>query len=272
MEKRGWIPATKNDDDLESALKRFFGVDSLDTEPEIFVAARKTDADRELSDAQRAWCFRAWHLSKAVMASPFREELLASCEEQLKKLVGFAQESRKVPKTLAEHGIRFVIVEPLAGSKIDGAAFWLDERSPVIAVSARFDRIDAFWFTLFHEFIHIKHRDGVSIDTDIVGEPTIAKSDIERRADNEASAMLIPTKVMESFVLRVAPRYSKERINQFANKIKVHPGIIVGQLQHRGEIGFQANREMLVKVRDIVKDSAMTDGWGNQIDLEGSKQ
>lgn len=270
IERRGWIPRTTTASELEAALCKFFAVDSLETEPEIFVAARKSDADRALSAQQRAWCFRAWHLAKAVAAARYKDELLPSCEAQLKKLVGFAQEARKVPRILAEHGIRYVIVEPLPGSKIDGAAFWLDDRSPVIAMSARFDRIDAFWFTLCHEFAHIKNRDGVSIDTDIAGEPPIAKSDIERRADNEASAMLIQPSVLESFILRVAPRFSKDRINQFANKIKVHPGIIVGQLQHRGQIGFQANREMLVKVRDIVTGSAMTDGWGTQLELEGS--
>ncbi len=268
MEKRGWISTPKNDDDLEESLKRFFGLESLDDEPPLFVAVRKTDADRNLSDAQRAWCFRAIHLAKTVMAARFDEARLDECARQLRSLIGFPQEARKVPRVLADFGIRFVIVEPLPGSKMDGAAFWLDDQSPVIAVSVRYDRIDAFWFTLWHEFIHIKYRDGVSIDIDLTGEPSIAKSDIERRADNEASAMLIPPTVIDSFIQRVAPRFSKDRINQFANKIKVHPGIIVGQLQHRGQIGYQANREMLVKVRDIVAESAMTDGWGRNILLE----
>ena len=31
---------------------------------------------------------------------------------------------------------------------MDGAAFWLDGRAPVIALSLRYDRIDWFWFVL----------------------------------------------------------------------------------------------------------------------------
>ena len=42
--------------------------------------------------------------------------------------------------------------------------------------------------------------------------------------------------------------------------------VIGGQLQHRGEIGYQANRKWLVKVRDTVLSAAIADGWGNTID------
>src|SRR5436190_16390460 len=43
----------------------------------------------------------------------------------LRKLAAFAPEAKKVAKTLADYGIRFVIVEPLPSTKMDGAAFWI---------------------------------------------------------------------------------------------------------------------------------------------------
>ena len=45
----------------------------------------------------------------------------------------------------------------------------------------------------------------------------------------------------------------------------MHPGVIVGQLQYLGEIGYSSNREMLVKIRDIITSTALTDGWGQSI-------
>ena len=45
----------------------------------------------------------------------------------------------------------------------------------------------------------------------------------------------------------------------------VNPGIVVGQLQHREVIQWSHSREMLVKVRDIVTQSALTDGWGHRL-------
>ena len=70
---------------------------------------------------------------------------------------------------------------------------------------------------------------------------------------------------MDSFIRRVGPLYSKQRIVQFAHRVKIHPGIIVGQLQNRDEIGYSANREMLTKVREVVAQTALTDGWGRTI-------
>jgi hypothetical protein len=45
----------------------------------------------------------------------------------------------------------------------------------------------------------------------------------------------------------------------------MHPGVIVGQLQRREEIGYSALRDFLVKVRPAVTTTAMTDGWGQEI-------
>ncbi|GAJ11038.1 unnamed protein product, partial [marine sediment metagenome] len=43
------------------------------------------------------------------------------------------------------------------------------------------------------------------------------------------------------------------------------PGIVVGQLQHRREISYAHNRDMLVKIRRTITESALTDGWGNSL-------
>jgi HTH-type transcriptional regulator/antitoxin HigA len=70
---------------------------------------------------------------------------------------------------------------------------------------------------------------------------------------------------MDSFIRRVGPLYSRTRIIQFANRLKIHPGIIVGQLQYRREVGFGTNREMLVKIRESLIETTLTDGWGHSI-------
>ena len=59
-------------------------------------------------------------------------------------------------------------------------------------------------------------------------------SEIETRANKEAAEMLIPRDRLLSFIQRTRPFYYAEKIIQFANMLKIHPGIIAGQLQHRG--------------------------------------
>jgi HTH-type transcriptional regulator / antitoxin HigA len=269
LQKRGWIRATDNPSLIEADLCRLFELKNIEDEPQLSALMRKTDLLAELTPAQRAWCFRVRQLARCVPVSEFRENRLPQCERDLRKLAAYSKEVRKVPGVLAQYGIRYIVVEPLPGIKVDGMATWLSADDPVIGMSLRFDRIDGYWHTLCHELKHIAYRDELSVDDEVADPGHIqlcVKSLAERRADEGASAMLIDPDELKSFILRVGPLYSKERINQFANRIKIHPGIIVGQLQHRGEIGFRANREMLVKIRESVTPVALTDGWGHYID------
>ncbi len=270
MERRGWIDPAASAEEQERILCRFFEVGSLDEEPRISVATRKSARSTPLKPSQKAWCFRAKQLARILQVPALKRKALKQTAGRLRELAAYPEEARRVSRILAECGIRFLVIEPLPGTRIDGAAIWLDEDRPVIALSLRYDRIDAFWFTLLHEFYHVVHEDA-SVDDDLCGDgqmPSLAKDDAERLADTKASAQLIRTDILESFIMRVGPLYSKSRINQFAHRINIHPGVVVGQLQHRGEIGYSANREMLVKVRDIVVNEAVTDGWGRRVHID----
>ena len=79
----------------------------------------------------------------------------------------------QVPKLLKKCGIRYVVVQTLPGTKIDGVCFWLNDRSPLIGMTVRFDRVDNFWFVLRHELEHVIRRHGrevVSVDVELEGE------------------------------------------------------------------------------------------------------
>ena len=269
MQRRGWITSSNSPEDLERELQRFFGTDSLDLMPDLSVMTRKTEAMADLSPSQRAWCFRARQMAGALVdVKPFDPKRLPLLKRDLRRLAAYPSETRRIPEVMSKYGVRFIVIEPLPGSKIDGAAFWLADDKPIVAVSARFDRVDAFWFTVMHEVAHVERRDGISVDTDLAGDDLAAsllKSEAEQRADAAAAASLIDPAEIESFIHRNGPLYAKDRIVQFAHRIKMHPGIIVGQLQHRGEIGYSANREMLAKVRIYVTSAALTDGWGHLV-------
>ena len=263
MEKRGWLEPTDDIDELERALCGFFNIVSLDDDPQFQAAARQTFRADEFTAAQRAWALRGATLAKVLNARPFDADRFSEGLSRIRCLADAAEKVRHVPRVLAELGVRFVVVEPLPRSRIDGAAFWLSESEPVIVLSLRYDRIDWFWHTLAHELFHIKNGDKRSIDSNLVGESRAkAFNEMEDKADREGAGWLIPTESLESLITRIRPFYSKERINQFASRMRVHPGIVSGQLQHLKEIGWKANREMLVKVRELVTTAAMTDGWG----------
>ena len=265
MQRRGWIKTTQTAEELEQELKRFFRIGSLDDIPALFVNARKSAPSEDLTPIQHAWCYRAYQLASSLpVQRPYSADRLDELEAELRTLAAYPSEVRHVASCFARYGVRFVVVEPLQGAKIDGAAFWLNSNEPVIAVSMRYDRVDGFWFTVMHELSHLRHRDALAVDMSIAEQPQESDG-VEQRANAEACNALVPSDELSSFIRRVGPLYSKQRIVQFAHTLRVHPGIIIGQLQHLGEIGYHAHRDVLVKVRSLVIEHALTDGWGKSV-------
>lgn len=271
MQRRGWIETTSNAEILETQVLSFFEISTLDQTIRFDHAARKS-TDGSLTQAQLAWLYRARQLARALkVESKFSTGSLNSALTHLAKLKRDVEEARHIPRVLSAAGIRFLIVEPLPHTKIDGVCFWLDADSPVIALSVRYDRIDWFWHTLMHEMAHVKNRDGMeepTLDTELVGvdaQPFEDKADAEKQADLFAVNFLVNQSKLDRFIARVHPLYSKLKISAFANSNEVHPGIVVGQLQHRKKIAYAHSRDLLVKVRNIIIASALTDGWGSTV-------
>jgi HTH-type transcriptional regulator / antitoxin HigA len=101
---------------------------------------------------------------------------------------------------------------------------------------------------------------------DLVGEGAGAigeKPAIEKRADEFASNFSIERSELDNFIMRVRPLFSKTKIQGLAARLHIHQGIVVGQLQHRKAIPYSHSREMLAKVRPIVTEAALTDGFGS---------
>lgn len=272
MQKRGWVTADGDLDAVERDVLRLLEIDFTAQEPAAVGAMRKGDAAQPLNPAQRAWYFRVRQMAAAIKLSvKYDPARVDACQAELRRLAAYTQTASKVAAVLGKYGIRLVVVEPLpGGTKVDGVATWLSEDEPVIGLTLRYDRLDSFWFTLGHELIHIRHRDAAPLDTDLTAQEPDAppESPMEARANEESAAMFIPPAELKSFILRHSPIYPKERINQFANRIKVHPGLIVGQLQRRREIGYHTNRDTLKPIRSVVTSTALTDGWGQTIDPE----
>lgn len=270
--KRGWIERSDNINVLEKRVVDFLEVPSLEEAPKILHAARKSTSYGADNAAQVAWFYRARKLGRTVPAARFSEKAFKHALDEIRAILPTAEEIRNVPKILSEAGIRFIVLEHLPQTRIDGACIWLDEHSPVVAVSLRYDRLDWFWHTVLHELAHVQNRDGLedkgSLDSDLVGDkaqPTDEKPEPEKQADKFAAEFSISKADLDHFIARVKPFFSKTKILGCAARLRVHPAIVVGQLQHRGLLPYSHSREMLVRVRDIVTETTLTDGWGHTV-------
>lgn len=268
MVKRGWIGASDSIDALEQQFLRFFNISNID-EPIVFPHAAK--ASGEVSTIQQAWLFTAYNLASRLVTPVYRADALREALPRLKALMTAPEEVRHVPRLLNECGVRFVVVEPLPSSLIDGACFWLDSSKPAIALSTRMDRIDNFWFVLRHEIEHVLrgHGQGQAFicDEDILGTPSDSKPEEERQADEAAAEFGVSGSDLDNYVARVRPYYfSEQKLVNFSARLKVHPGIALGRLQYKfreDKNVWKYLRPLLVKTREFLIQSAPHDGWGN---------
>jgi len=277
MMSRGWLQADSIKDvaAIETGLTKFFNVKDADQIEALPHAAKKTDAGKDLSLLQLAWLYRVKKIAEELLVPRYTQDCALSAVKKLSSLLLSAEEIRKVPRILEECGIRFVIVEALKSSKIDGVCFWLDENSPVIGMSLRFDRIDNFWFVLRHELEHVIQQNGresreIIIDSDLQSESVEAETviaDEERIANKAAADFCVPAKKMESFIARKSPFFKEIDILGFAKTINVHPGLVAGQIRNRTK-KYNLYSNHLVKIRSIIIPSAAVDGWGNVYPVE----
>jgi HTH-type transcriptional regulator/antitoxin HigA len=267
MIRRGWIEQS-DAAMLETQLVRFFEVTNASDIPYMAHAAKKSRyEEREIPPAQLAWLFRVRQIAKSMSVPKYSEKALRSALTDLQRLLYAPEEVRHVPRILSDCGVRFILVEKLPQADIDGVAFWLDERSPVIGMSTRRDKIDNFWFVVRHEIEHIlqKHgQDAEMIDAELEGEKAGTGDSIpeeERIANAAAADFCVPTEKLASFLKRKHPFYYEKDVIGFAGVISRHPGLIVGQMQYRLN-RYDYLARYLVKIRQFVLPVSIADGWG----------
>jgi len=265
MISRSWIKVenTKNVAEIESALTKFFNVNKLAEIETLPHAAKKTNALCEATLPQLAWLYRVRQIASQMIAPKYSEAKLLKTIPILKELLIAPEEARKVPKILAECGIRFVIVEALKSSKIDGVCCWLDKNTPVIAMTLRFDRMDNFWFVLRHELEHVSQGHGQSfpvIDTEL--ESANATDFEEEMANKAGSEFCAPQARIDSFIARKAPLFPERDFLGLAKLLGVHPCLIAGQIRYKTG-RYDLFNTHIVKIRSCVLPSAIVDGWGD---------
>lgn len=267
MIRRGWLEDT-DIGLLETQLMRFFCANDLGEVQHLAHAASKSDYS-ETTPTQLAWLYRVRQLAADMPAPPYSETKLRALVADLARYTVDPEELRFIPHMLAECGIRFIVVETLPNTRIDGVCFWLDDTSPVIGMSTLKDRIDNFWFVLRHELEHVLNGDGMGgvtaaiIDSDIdAGRCEDSDQSEEERLANEAAAhFCVPRDELESFFTRKFPFISEKDVIGFARRIQRHPGIVVGQLQRKMD-RYNWLARYKVKVRQHVVTASVVDGWG----------
>jgi len=131
----------------------------------------------------------------------------------------------KLRNCCADVGVAVVFVPELPKTRAWGATRWLSPKKALIQLSLRYKSNDHFWFTLFHEAGHILHHG----KRDFFLERKGLKNVKEDEANSFAANILISQEDLDSFIRH--NRITKFTVRQFARRIGIAPGIVVGRLQ-----------------------------------------
>ena len=252
MQKFGWIKNAPSKSDQIAECLSFFGVSSLGQWQGRYdnafqsAAYRRSTAYASCEVSTTAWLRRGEIETQNDEVSDWSPKDLESQISHFRRLTWYKNPALFLPKlkqSLAKAGVKFAIVRAPKGCSASGAVRILADGTPHIQVSFRYLSDDQFWFSLFHEIAHLLlHYDKMPI----LENTELTEEQCEQEANEYAALVIVPMSYREELLSLGGSRFP---IIEFAKKVGVAPGLIVGQLQHEGLIGFNQMQHLKRRYR-----------------------
>jgi len=227
----------KNKPGLVETCLRFFGVASP-TEwrahyGNMQVAFRRSRSEQSNVGAIAAWLRLGEQQSEKLDGPKYDKARFEKALQHIRTLTCEAPPSfePQMRQRLQEAGVMLMWVPAIAGTHVSGVARWLSPTRPLIQLSLYGKTNDKFWFSFFHEAAHIllhanSQEDKKSIFLDDPNA-THANDPQEHEANMWARDWLIPPQYAQA----LPSLRTKTAVQQFAQQVGIHPGIVVGRLQ-----------------------------------------
>ena len=155
-----------------------------------------------------------------------------------------AQAFTKAQSLCSQSGVVLSFRRPLPRMALSGAAWWVSPKKAVIQLSARYKTDDQLWFSFFHEAAHIvlHNKKHVFIDASKNQSASNRITENDAEADEWAADCLVPRADWEQFVASFAG--GGTAVQHFAQQQEIAAGIVVGRLQHEGNLRWDQLNEM----------------------------
>ncbi len=234
---RGRMTASVRQEELRHRLS-FFGVSTLGAWDRRYSGDRsrtlfRTTGTFESIDGAVSLWLRQGEL-EACLSDTARWDIdvLKSKILEIKSLSRIAKPARFLPRLkelLSNAGVALVVKRAPKDCRASGASRFVRPDKAMILLSFRYRSDDQFWFTVFHEIGHlILHGSESFVDTDDMPE-----DNCERQANEFATSMIVPLDRWPDFENL---RSDHRAVTRFAVSVGVSPGLVLGQLQHRGQV------------------------------------
>ncbi|MEH2290997.1 helix-turn-helix domain-containing protein [Nostoc sp.] len=224
----------KNKPGLVKKLLQFFGVASPEDWQNYYagmeVAFRRTREDQSDIGAISTWLRLGEITAEQLDCPKYSKPKFEKAVRQIRTLTVLPPEEfePKMQKLCWEAGVVLVLVPSIKRAHVSGIARWLNPHKALIQLSLYGKTNDRFWFNFFHEAAHILLHEKENIFLDEWNSQESLKSEQECEADQWSREFLIPPE-HEGELAKL--KYETDVID-FAQRIDIHPAIVVGRLQH----------------------------------------
>lgn len=250
MINAGWIKKKSNKSEMLNEVLSFFGLRDFSEWNQRYkgalnsVAFRKSSYFSENALSTLAWLRQGERLATTIDVQPWNKDAFEVALSKVRPLMRRKSPEIFLPQLCsicADAGVALVVAKAPSGCRASGAARVVEGDRAIIQLSFRYLSDDHFWFTFFHEAAHLVLHGENHLFLENSSGIMVKEED---EANRYAAKMLIP-EVMDEELESLSPR--KEDIIRFAFKAGTSPGIVVGQMQHRGLLAH--NRMNFLKRR-----------------------
>lgn len=235
MARFGWINKRKDKKEQLIEVLRFLGIASVDqwddVWPKLNVAYRKHSTHEVYPEAVSAWLRQGEIKASAIQSNSYDKNSFRKALDEIRSLTNQPPEVfvPAMQRLCSSAGVAVVFVPGLPKTCVSGATRWISPNKAIIQLSLRYKSDDHLWFTFFHEAGHILLHGKKEMFLEGTNGLDVEK---EEEANSFSENELIPKKPFSEFILN--SNFSKIAIVNFAESIGISPGIVVGQLQHKG--------------------------------------
>lgn len=238
MIRHGWLaPSRSHVEKLQKCLD-YFDVSSArewyDSYRQLSsIAAFRTSFSFDSQpEAVISWLRQGIIQSEEVVCGPWDKEKFQAAVNESRSLTREKNPQVFIPalkQLFATCGVALEVLPTPSKCRASGATFFVSPDKALMLLSFRYLSDDQFWFSLYHEAGHLLLHGERSVFLEVKGAQSSAE---EAEANLFAENVLIPEE-RKAEMGKLNPREWK-KIVRFAKSIGISPGLIVGQLQHRG--------------------------------------
>lgn len=253
MIKFGWVRKMNNKAQQVLECLRFFGVAEVAAWREKYerpvAAYRASEKLLRRPAAVSSWLRCGERAAEGMRLGDYDRCAFETALNEIRALTVEQDPNVFIPRLKAlcsGIGVAVVLAPAPKGCPVSGATKWLGANKALIMLSLRGKTDDTLWFSFFHEAGHLlKHGKRLTF-LDILGEDGLNQKE-EKEADVFARDTLIPLANYKE--LLAEPLIGDHMIRDFAKRIHVAPGIVLGRLQYDGRIGWQQLNHLKVRYR-----------------------